>query len=78
VQRLLDGLNENGQPPPLPAPAQHQGVMTMEFHHDTCSLFSGTNLDTVEMGLVHDVEQEGSMIRVRLLLTDPMPLPVLN
>jgi hypothetical protein len=52
--------------------------MTMEFHHDTCSLFSGTNLDTVEMGLVHDVEQEGSMIRVRLLLTDPMPLPVLN
>jgi metal-sulfur cluster biosynthetic enzyme len=44
--------------------------------HDTCSLFNGTNLDIVEMGLVHDVEQEGGMVRVRLLLTDPMCLYV--
>jgi metal-sulfur cluster biosynthetic enzyme len=42
--------------------------------HDTCSIFNGTRLDIVEMGLVHDVEQEGSTIRVRLLLTDPMCL----
>lgn len=42
--------------------------------YDTCSLFNGTNLNIVEMGLVHDVEQEGSTIRVRLLLTDPMCL----
>jgi metal-sulfur cluster biosynthetic enzyme len=40
--------------------------------YDTCSLFNGTRLDIVEMGLVHDVEQEGSTVRVRLLLTDPM------
>ena len=38
--------------------------------YDTCSLFNGTNLNIVEMGLV----QEGSTIRVRLLLTDPMCL----
>jgi metal-sulfur cluster biosynthetic enzyme len=44
--------------------------------HDTCSLFNGTNLDIVEMGLVHDVEQEGRKVRVRLLLTDPMCLYV--
>ena len=42
--------------------------------YDTCSLFNGTRLDIVEMGLVHDVEQEGSTVRVRLLLTDPMCL----
>jgi metal-sulfur cluster biosynthetic enzyme len=42
--------------------------------HDTCSVFNGTNLDIVEMGLVHEVEQEGGTIRVRLLLTDPMCL----
>jgi metal-sulfur cluster biosynthetic enzyme len=42
--------------------------------YDTCSLFNGTNLNIVEMGLVHDVEQEGSTVRVRLLLTDPMCL----
>jgi metal-sulfur cluster biosynthetic enzyme len=42
--------------------------------HDTCSVFNGTNLDIVEMGLVHDVEQDGGTIRVRLLLTDPMCL----
>jgi metal-sulfur cluster biosynthetic enzyme len=41
---------------------------------DTCSVFNGTNLDIVEMGLVHDVEQDGGTIRVRLLLTDPMCL----
>jgi metal-sulfur cluster biosynthetic enzyme len=45
--------------------------------YDTCSLFNGTNLNIVEMGLVHDVEQEGSTIRVRLLLTDPMCLTAL-
>jgi metal-sulfur cluster biosynthetic enzyme len=42
--------------------------------HDTCSVFNGTNLDIVEMGLVHDVEQDGGAVRVRLLLTDPMCL----
>jgi metal-sulfur cluster biosynthetic enzyme len=42
--------------------------------YDTCSVFNGTNLNIVEMGLVHDVEQEGGTIRVRLLLTDPMCL----
>jgi metal-sulfur cluster biosynthetic enzyme len=42
--------------------------------YDTCSLFNGTRLDLVEMGLVHDVEQEGGTVRVRLLLTDPMCL----
>jgi metal-sulfur cluster biosynthetic enzyme len=40
--------------------------------YDTCSVFNGTNLDIVEMGLVHDVEQEGGSVRVRLLLSDPM------
>ena len=42
--------------------------------HDTCSLFNGTRLNIVEMGLVHDVKQERSSVRVRLLLTDPMCL----
>jgi metal-sulfur cluster biosynthetic enzyme len=42
--------------------------------HDTCSLFNGTRLDIVEMGLVDDVEQDGGNVRVRLLLTDPMCL----
>ena len=42
--------------------------------HDTCSVFNGTRLDIVEMGLVHDVEQDGGTVRVRLLLTDPMCL----
>jgi metal-sulfur cluster biosynthetic enzyme len=40
--------------------------------YDTCSVFNGTNLDIVEMGLVHDVEQDGGNVRVRLLLSDPM------
>jgi metal-sulfur cluster biosynthetic enzyme len=42
--------------------------------HDTCSIFNGTRLDIVEMGLVHDVEQADGKVRVRLLLTDPMCL----
>jgi metal-sulfur cluster biosynthetic enzyme len=42
--------------------------------YDTCSLFNGTRLDIVEMGLVHDVEQDQGNVRVRLLLTDPMCL----
>ena len=42
--------------------------------YDTCSLFNGTRLDIVEMGLVHDVEQDEGNVRVRLLLTDPMCL----
>ena len=42
--------------------------------YDTCSLFNGTRLDIVEMGLVHDVEQNQGNVRVRLLLTDPMCL----
>jgi predicted signal transduction protein with EAL and GGDEF domain len=35
--------------------------------YDTCSLFNRTNLNIVEMGLVHDVEQDGDTVRVRLL-----------
>jgi metal-sulfur cluster biosynthetic enzyme len=42
--------------------------------YDTCSLFNGTRLDIVEMGLVHDVEQDEGSVCVRLLLTDPMCL----
>jgi metal-sulfur cluster biosynthetic enzyme len=42
--------------------------------YDTCSVFNGTRLDIVEMGLVHDVAREGGTVRVRLLLTDPMCL----
>jgi metal-sulfur cluster biosynthetic enzyme len=42
--------------------------------YDTCSLFNGTRLDIVEMGLLHDVEQDEGNVRVRLLLTDPMCL----
>jgi metal-sulfur cluster biosynthetic enzyme len=42
--------------------------------YDTCSVFNGTRLDIVEMGLVHDVEQDGGRVKVRLLLTDPMCL----
>jgi metal-sulfur cluster biosynthetic enzyme len=42
--------------------------------YDTCSVFNGTRLDIVEMGLVHDVEEEDGTVRVRLLLTDPMCL----
>ena len=42
--------------------------------YDTCSVFNGTRLDIVEMGLVDDVEQDEGNVRVRLLLTDPMCL----
>jgi metal-sulfur cluster biosynthetic enzyme len=42
--------------------------------YDTCSVFNGTNLNIVEMGLVEEVEQEGGRVRVRLLLTDPICL----
>jgi metal-sulfur cluster biosynthetic enzyme len=42
--------------------------------YDTCSLFNGTRLNIVEMGLVDDVEQAGGTVRVRLLLTDPLCL----
>jgi metal-sulfur cluster biosynthetic enzyme len=40
--------------------------------YDTCSVLNGTRLDIVEMGLVEEVAVEGSTVRVRLLLTDPM------
>jgi metal-sulfur cluster biosynthetic enzyme len=40
--------------------------------YDTCSVFNGTRLDIVEMGLVEDVELVEGTVRVRLLLTDPM------
>jgi metal-sulfur cluster biosynthetic enzyme len=40
--------------------------------YDTCSIFNGTRLDIVEMGLVHEVEQDEGIVRVQLLLTDPM------
>ena len=42
--------------------------------YDTCSIFNSTRLDIVEMGLVHDVEQDKGSVSVRLLLTDPMCL----
>jgi metal-sulfur cluster biosynthetic enzyme len=54
--------------------SQKQVYAALATVYDTCSLFNGTRLDIVEMGLVHDVEQEGSTVRVRLLLTDPMCL----
>jgi metal-sulfur cluster biosynthetic enzyme len=52
--------------------SEEQVYAALATVYDTCSLFNGTRLDIVEMGLVHDVEQEGSTVRVRLLLTDPM------
>jgi metal-sulfur cluster biosynthetic enzyme len=54
--------------------SQKQLYAALATVYDTCSLFNGTRLDIVEMGLVHDVVQEGSTVRVRLLLTDPMCL----
>jgi metal-sulfur cluster biosynthetic enzyme len=42
--------------------------------YDTCSVFNGTRLDIVEMGLVDEVEESGGRVKVRLLLTDPMCL----
>lgn len=54
--------------------SQEQIYAALAAVHDTCSVFNGTHLDIVEMGLVHDVEQEGGTVRVRLLLTDPMCL----
>jgi metal-sulfur cluster biosynthetic enzyme len=55
-------------------PSQQQIYVALATVYDTCSLFNGTRLDIVEMGLVHDVEQDGGTVRVRLLLTDPMCL----
>src|SRR5215212_8707258 len=46
----------------------------LESVYDTCSLFNGTRLNVVEMGLVHDIEVAEGAVRVRLLLTDPMCL----
>ena len=53
---------------------QEQIYAALGTVHDTCSVFNGTNLNIVEMGLVHDIEQDGGTVRVRLLLTDPMCL----
>ena len=36
--------------------------------YDTCSLLDGTRLDIVEMGLVHDIEQDQGHVRIRLPL----------
>jgi metal-sulfur cluster biosynthetic enzyme len=55
-------------------PTREQIYAALSTVHDTCSVFNGTNLNIVEMGLVHDVEQEAGTVRVRLLLTDPMCL----
>jgi metal-sulfur cluster biosynthetic enzyme len=52
--------------------SQKQIYAALANVYDTCSLFNGTQLDIVEMGLVHDVAVEGGAVRVRLLLTDPM------
>ena len=54
--------------------SQEQIYEALATVYDTCSVFNGTRLDIVEMGLVHDVKQERSSVRVRLLLTDPMCL----
>jgi metal-sulfur cluster biosynthetic enzyme len=54
--------------------SQEQIYRALATVYDTCSLFNGTRLDIVEMGLVHAVEQVGGTVRVRLLLTDPMCL----
>ena len=53
---------------------QEQIFQALGSVYDTCSVFNGTRLDIVEMGLVHDVEQDEGKVRVRLLLTDPMCL----
>jgi metal-sulfur cluster biosynthetic enzyme len=55
-------------------PTREQIYDALSTVYDTCSVFNGTNLDIVEMGLVHDVECDGRTVRVRLLLTDPMCL----
>ena len=55
-------------------PTRKQLYDALSTVYDTCSVFNGTKLDIVEMGLVHDVEQKGGTVRVRLLLTDPMCL----
>jgi metal-sulfur cluster biosynthetic enzyme len=55
-------------------PTREQIYDALSTVYDTCSVFNGTNLDIVEMGLVHDVELDGDTVRVRLLLTDPMCL----
>ena len=47
---------------------------TLGTVYDTCSVFNGTRLDIVEMGLVEEVEERDGAVRVRLLLTDPMCL----
>jgi metal-sulfur cluster biosynthetic enzyme len=54
--------------------SQKQLYAALATVYDTCSLFNGTRLDIVEMGLVDDVVEEGDTVRVRLLLTDPMCL----
>jgi metal-sulfur cluster biosynthetic enzyme len=53
---------------------QKQIFEALSSVYDTCSIFNGSRLDIVEMGLVHDVEQHEGNVRVRLLLTDPMCL----
>ncbi|HJV14717.1 MAG TPA: iron-sulfur cluster assembly protein [Propionibacteriaceae bacterium] len=53
---------------------QEQIFQALGSVYDTCSVFNGTRLDIVEMGLVHDVEQDEGKVRVRLLLTDLMCL----
>lgn len=44
----------------------------LERVYDTCSLFNGTNLNIVEMGLIRGVERQGDHVHIRLLLSDPM------
>ena len=39
--------------------------------YDPCSVLNGTYLNIVEMGLIREVQQHGSTLQVRLLLTDP-------
>jgi metal-sulfur cluster biosynthetic enzyme len=55
-------------------PSREQIDEALRTVYDTCSVFNGTRLDIVEMGLVHDVDIEDGTVRVRLLLTDPMCL----
>ena len=55
-------------------PTREQIYAQLATVYDTCSVFNGSNLNIVEMGLVDDVQQDGGSVRVRLLLTDPICL----
>lgn len=43
----------------------------LEDVQDPCSLYNGTNLSIVDMGMVRDVKRRGGRVEVSLLLTEP-------